>query len=135
MTFWLPDVAASINALLAKGHAVTLDHLRPLLNRHAAVREYASCSRCRAHCAHPRGKVHWAGTPCPDWAPIGTNERDAGQSSCLLMVWALLRRRMQEAIIAHENSHRFDVNVLQELLGDMYAVTSVIIEPCELGWP
>ncbi|CAK0846791.1 unnamed protein product, partial [Prorocentrum cordatum] len=142
MDFWQPEMKASITKLLASEHGVTLKDLVAIVKeaRHPQsssrpVRTFARCARCRGWCSHPTGKVHWAGTPCPDWAPIGTNEGADGQSSCLLAIWAALRLVLQEVVVLHENSHRFDVEILRQLLGKTYIIFSHVVEPPEFGWP
>eukprot|EP00969_Alexandrium_andersonii_P226871 10018602-Alexandrium_andersonii.AAC.1 len=41
----------------------------------------------------------------------------------------------QEPYIIHENVERFNIEVLRDLLGDLYEVQTAVLTPSTLGWP
>lgn len=80
-------------------------------------------------------KAHFAGTPCVDWSPFGAQSRSNGSTMTVFAAWAALRILLEEVIIVHENSSRFDVNVLEKVFGNNYIINSTIFCPTSLGWP
>lgn len=79
--------------------------------------------------------VHVAGTPCVDFSLRGNQMQELGPAFLVFLCWCAHRREQQEAVIVQENVTAFPVQLLIDLLGDIYDIQSACINPASLGFP
>lgn len=78
--------------------------------------------------------LHLAGTSCVAHSAMGAMDREQAISYAHFLVWAGLRRRLQEPIVVQECVDSFPREELIELL-DMYDWTFSIMSPHQHGVP
>ena len=111
--------------------------LRQVLTQQGGVGRHGQCVVCSKLCMYRSATIHVAGTPCVDWSgmPGAKRQGEVGSAAVPFFVWVAMRLLIQEAIIIHENVPKFDVRILQYLLGDMYMIMSVILNLVLFGFP
>ena len=114
---------------------MSFDKLRDLLIKGAQrlFTDAAYCVRCRKYCKVWASDLHVAGTPCVAWSSFGTHAAASGPTVLAFMVWILMRRRLQEPAVLHENVPDFEAQLLQDLLGDLYVVSSCVVSAAKRG--
>ena len=121
MREWAPHMTfAKLRDLLFKGENVMFT-------------DKAYCIRCRKYCQVHRSSVQVAGTSCVAWSSFGTHAQASGPTVLSFMVWILMRRRLQEPAVLHENVPDFEPELLVDLLGDLYIVSSCVVSAAGLG--
>eukprot|EP00974_Lingulodinium_polyedra_P003952 371600-Lingulodinium_polyedra.AAC.1 len=133
--FFIPSVRATISKLKEKGEIINLENLLPLIQSKRAVCSEAFCIQHSRICPTRPSKVHFAGTPCVDWSPMGPQTRSSGATITTFAAWAAIRTLQEEVIIVHENSSRFDVGLLELIFGNRYTIHTTLCCPTSLGWP
>jgi hypothetical protein len=98
------------------------------------VKTTAWCLLCEKHCLLESTAVHRAGSPCGDHSSYGGQERFSGRRAKCFYTWVALMRKLRPKIIFHENVVQFGAGEMQELLGDLYVVTRVVMSVEEQGW-
>ena len=135
-TFYSPEVRKAIEDLKCRQKAtISLEDMRPLIFSGKAVQLHSHCLKCRKMCRIRSSSIHVAGPPCIDYAPMGLCGREAGVATTVFVAWCCLRKKMQEPIIVHENSSRFNASVLHDIFDDDYIILSSLIDPVIFGWP
>ena len=66
---------------------------------------------------------------------MGAQQQEDGSTAVFLICWIALRLLVQEPLIIHENVEQFKPELLQEHMGHVYAVQSVVVDAYDLGWP
>jgi hypothetical protein len=66
--------------------------------------------------------VHWAGSVCKDFSAMGLRLGMHGPFSILFLTWLFERRARREILVFHECTAQFPVEMLIQLLGDLYEV-------------
>ena len=79
--------------------------------------------------------VHVAGTPCVDFSVRGSTLGEQGDAFLCFLCWAAGRRYHQESIVIQENVKGFPQRLLIDLLGDIYDIQAVVINPSNHGFP
>ena len=92
------------------------------------------CRKHRGCCTPQRAMLHVGGTPCIAWSQFGGRAGVCNNVSSLpFMVWIAQRLVYQEDAVLHENVARFDVALLNDLLGEYYVISSVVFDANRLG--
>ena len=86
-------------------------------------------------CQAKEADLHVAGTPCVDFSSRGSRQGLAGKTSAALIAWIGQRLRIQEAFIIQENVPSFPTDILQKVLGQVYFIDVVVLDPHAFGWP
>ena len=79
--------------------------------------------------------AHVAGTPCVDFSSRGNRQGLTGKSCAALLAWMGQRLRIQETFVIQENVTSFPTDVLQRVLGKVYFIDVVLLDPNSFGWP
>ncbi len=79
--------------------------------------------------------LHIAGTPCVDFSLRGNQLQELGPAFIVFLCWCAHRREQQEAVVVQENVTGFPIQLLIDLLGDIYDIQSACINPATLGFP
>ena len=79
--------------------------------------------------------IHIAGTPCTDFSLRGSQDGADGVTIVYLYAWAAQRRDLQEEYVVQENVVQFEIELLDDLLGDLYHIDAVVTDPTSTGWP
>jgi site-specific DNA-cytosine methylase len=125
--FLTPWAKGKIQQLTDVGQPLTMDTLWFIVaNPHRSVTPVGKCSVCNSKCAYHAGSIHWAGTPCVDFSPMGKGQGCEGGAILCFMSWAALMLLLLPPMIVHENSHRFLVDVLHRIFGKYYNIDSSI---------
>ncbi len=85
-------------------------------------------------CKTPRPIVDFSGSPCQPWSRIGKRQGRRSPLQILFMVFCLWVRATKPLILVHENVIGFDVGMLKELLGDLYAMDMLDVSPAHAGF-
>ncbi|CAK0790292.1 unnamed protein product [Prorocentrum cordatum] len=109
--------------------------LAPLVTTNLSVTPTARCLRHGKSCRMQATKVHFAGTPCPDWSDAGSHRGTASVSMIHFLAWVGLCRLLQHPVIVQENVEKFPVSLLQELLGDLYRIETTVEDSEHYGFP
>jgi len=119
----------------------TYDDLLKMAMRPTFVQKSANCvlHPC-CECETERADVHVAGSPCVDFTLFNNDAMELqGPMLAVFMAWISQRRRLQEPFILHENVvgiHTSSTTTpIEQGLGDMYVVQTVIMDAFELGHP
>jgi hypothetical protein len=84
-------------------------------------------SRCAVYppkqlAQEPVMTLHWAGSVCKDFSAMGLRLGMHGPYSILFITWAFERRARREVLVFHECTAQFPVEMLIQVLGDLYEV-------------
>ena len=103
--------------------------------RAAGMTEREPClTHAGASCSRPRTEIEVSGPPCQPWSKVG---KCAGRSSHLMwlvLVWIAQLRAARPLLVVHENVHGFDIQVLTEMLSDLYDVVCLKVAPHHVGF-
>lgn len=133
----LPTIQKAIGAAKSStaGQPTLFDLLR-VLNQPGALVRQARCNACspQCSCSVRSTSVVIAGVPCVNFTPLGDRQELTGHS---MLSWAVffaqLRQLKDEACIL-ECSDRLHEDVVQNAIGDMYAILSLTCCASSLGW-
>ena len=70
-----------------------------------------------------------------DFSAMGLQRQERGPTMLVFVLWIMGIRAQLPLLIVFENVRRFPLRLLISLLGDVYAVDSVILEATALGSP
>jgi hypothetical protein len=115
------------------GSEWSAEHLRHTIP-FSDVKTTAWCLLCERYCKLESTAVHRAGSPCGDHSSYGGQERFSGKRAKCFYTWVALMRKLRPKIIFHENVVQFGAAEMQELLGDLYVVTRIVMSAEEQGW-
>ena len=76
-----------------------------------------------------------AGSTCVDDSPFGSRRGMSGKAAKAFLCWVYEMRSQRPDLILHECSHLFNVDLLHDLLGDLYHVMQTKLSPADLGFP
>lgn len=97
----------------------------------------AQAGKCYQHnsldCPTPRSKGDLSGTPCQCWSTFGLRKTTSSHLIILLLVWALWVRWAKPLFLVHENVRGFEPTFLEWLLGDMYDMVTLRVDPSHMG--
>ena len=134
--FFRREVKEVLDRVVTAGGKLTYEVLKPVIMSGKAVHPFAYCIRHQKICQHRVGRLHVAGTPCVSFSSTRPGgEAEDGNTMIRFAAWVSLRRLLQEALIGHENVVGFPLWVLTDLLGDIYDVDEVSLDPDRFGWP
>eukprot|EP00971_Amphidinium_carterae_P039675 779384-Amphidinium_carterae.1 len=105
----------------------------------------AYCYSCQKRCCtHPsslerssRRYIHFAGSPCQAWSSLGKQSGWLHPNAISFLVWLrdVTYEEWAPDVIVHENTVRFDSDVLQLLCGATYEARDMEFAPTHLGLP
>jgi len=133
-SFFKPELADLLEYLKTHPES-TVPLLGPLVMTGLTVKTCGACLRHGGTCPANSAKVHFAGTPCPDWSSCGQHKGAGGRTMVHFVAWVALRRALQEPIVIQENVKGFPTDLMCEYLGDTYDITSVILDSESYGFP
>ena len=102
---------------------------------YARIKKKLWCVRKGAWCKLPYSDLHRAGSPCVEFSSMGKGLRFAGRTAKVFYVWIAMCRTLKFKIILHENVDRMGDAELKELVGDLYIIIRIVVDPPEQGWP
>ena len=80
--------------------------------------------------------VIWSGgNRCLDWSSFGRQEGWSGKDTTPFLAWLYSMKKIQPDIWIQECTPRFDMTLLEEVLGADYIIQQRCITPQNLGWP
>lgn len=100
----------------------------------APVRASSQCYQCGVTCPCGPVQVTVSGSPCQDWSSAGNMLGLGGKRAHVLLAWIRWHIVWEPPLIIHENVTRFDLQVLESRLGEVYWVYSVVCNPGDVGW-
>ena len=103
-----------------------------------AIVDRAYCHVCNNWCAWPHADdIHAAGSPCTDFSgmPGAKQGGTMGPSSLALMVWARMVLITSPSVVIHENVPEFEESILHWFFGDVFVITTCILDLCLLAFP
>ena len=125
-----------IDQLKDRGQPLTVESLHFIYeNPRLSVSRRSLCSKCDRHCEYDPGSIHWAGTPCVDFSPMGSQKGGEGKSALCFATWCALMLLCLPPLIIHENSHRFLVEILIRIFHKFYVIESFIVCASSYGNP
>ena len=129
----LPDVDDELRK------SSTLDyHRAKAIVMQSRVLGHAHCATHGSQRPVSRIEVNVSGSPCTPRSKsraVGPCGARRGNKDILLsLAWCRIIREDRPGIVIHENVRGFDVNVLEELLGDVYDITAGDVSPQDLGF-
>lgn len=77
--------------------------------------------------------LHIAGTSCVAFAANGSQKGVRDASILPFLAWVAQRLLLQEPLILHENSPRFQVQLLHRFLGHLYHIDDTNVESLKYG--
>lgn len=99
----------------------------------------AWCVRHKKYCKRwpKEGQLHVeiAGTTCVGLSRMGNCWMWLDDATIPCLVWAAAIRSIQPTLVVHECVPQFKVEVLAELLGPAFSISSVVFSPVDLGIP
>ena len=103
--------------------------------RGVRVAPTAQCSKHGAWCPVPRADVDVSGSPCQPWCSA-TRGRRRGRHpfAHLILAWSAIMRRDRPPLAIHENVVGFRIGLLLQLLGDLYHIEQLNVEPTHAGF-
>jgi hypothetical protein len=134
--FWEPG-AAKVLDIASASSKLNFETMLPFIKRaEETIKRSAACRHHPGHlCVFRKASCHIAGTPCVDWSWMGPRTGSEGRTIRAFGAWCAQRRLVQEAIVGMECSDRFDADLLERALGDIYVVNHGKVDPVSLGWP
>ena len=137
--FWDRRITTTMKNLMHDA-TKTLKVLQPVManalktGNSATVRK-AHCLRHNRVCFAPTADLHIAGTPCPAFSTIGKGLKTADPTIVPTCAWICMRLNIEEKVWIQENVPGFPLQLLEQLLGSLYWISSVLIQNTDLGWP
>lgn len=101
----------------------------------SAITACAPCLVCGDDCVYGTADMNVSGPPCTDWSTQGLRDGAWGATWLATCVYFMQRRQCREKALVHENVPPFMVSILQDMLGDLYIVQTLILCPSVYGWP
>ena len=99
---------------------------------------HARCATHGGQCSVSRTEVNVSGSSRKPWSKARAVEagraRRQHKDVLLLLSWCRIIREDKPEIVIHENVRGFDAKILEELLGDMYDITTGDVSPQDLGF-
>ena len=89
--------------------------------------------KCFQQCGRP--DVDISGSPCQAWASLGKREGDRSHLTILFLVWAQWVRAACPLVLIHENVRGFRIDLFETVLGDLYEIVSLAVEPSHVAFP
>ena len=101
----------------------------------AQVSPTASCWMHGASCRVPVADVDVSGSPCQPWSSATQGVRgERHRFAHLIVAWSALMRSDRPALAIHENVVGLRIEMLRRLLGDLYDVQQLGVEPAHAGF-
>ena len=101
------------------------------------VSSHAQCATHGCLCKVEHVDIDISGSSCKPWsrARVARNgERRSHTDVILLLAWCRVIREDRPMIAIHENVRGFDVSLLVDLLGDLYKIVTLAVEPKDVGF-
>ena len=114
-------------------HASTFEEKCSLVAKSDFSMNGMECDIHGARCHFPEVHGEIAGSPCTPWSRIGSRLGKRHKLIHLLIIWCYWLRARLTPWAIHENVFGFDVDILHRLLGDLYAITVLRINPATYG--
>ena len=115
------------------GKPATLASLLPLIHSKEAVQLTAECAKAKCVQTIKTTDVHVAGISCRPFAPCGAQEGTASWEMSALGAWGGLMVKLEPKTIMVEQSHRFQVVILQSIFGSRYVWQVMILNGTDFG--
>lgn len=124
----------------ALGHEpwdMTFQQLETSLSLHASrcIRTAAHCIRHGKACQSCSASIHIGGSPCTDWSPQGSRQKECGKTLACTMAWIGQRLVLEDCVWFNENVPAFQAIRMLALLKKKYLIESVVLDAFALGWP
>jgi len=129
---FLPE---ALQVLKSEAHRMELDDLSAIFSRQNSVLDTGFCWRHKQRCTCRRATVHVAGPPCPAFSSLGKHQGAVGPLLLPLMIWTAHRALIEEDFILHENVPGFPVQLLIDMLGSKYSISTQLVQVADLGQP
>ena len=101
----------------------------------ADVKLLAHCVECGKTCHLQRADEHEGSSVCKDFSTQGAKRGMAGPYAKFFFIWIAMRRKLKEKRVTHENVNGFPLNEMEALLGDLYIIIELRVNPSMEGWP
>jgi hypothetical protein len=131
--FFSPHLTEIICELYKKP-SFALEVLAPLILNRSAMRRKAWCARHQQNCYLRASKRHSAGSSCTAHSRQGKQLALADRNVVHLLAWIGLRVEVQEQELDLENVDAFPTAVLDRMLGHLYHIEPVQLDPRMFGW-
>ena len=106
-----------------------------LLSRSGRLALGAPCVTHDACCACPQIDSAVAGSPCIAWSRSGKRAGRKHPITGVLLAWCVWVLFAKPKVALHENVIGFDVQILEEMLGEYYFIQHVRAAPSHMGFP
>lgn len=133
--FYRPELQETVLPQLMKKPGVAVQTLTPLILSGRAVVTSGNCLYHGKVCPMRTCQRHCAGTSCKPFSKRGTQLGTSDIDMISTLCWYALRRALQESDISQENVVDFPVSLANQLLGDLYFIDSIKLDPSSLGMP
>ena len=94
--------------------------------------EGSSCKVHGADCSFGHVDIDVSGSPCQPWSTIGKRKGRLDHRTALIFAWLAWLRHARPRAAIHENVVGFDVKVLEEFVGDMYFIRTILMSPSDM---
>ena len=128
--FFVDELADTIKYLL-KNPGLAMTILAPLVKKGKAMK----ARRHNQECTLKTATGHLAGTPCVAFSARGKELGECDKTIVAFLAWCGLRRLLEEPVVVQENVEAFPIDLVEEMLADLYSLESVVVSPLQLGWP
>ena len=118
-----------------KGIYLNLRDMIPAFRTGHLTRRNAFCYVHQRSCCLTPSKVMQSGTPCVGHSSIGLREEEDDVSTVAFMAWVSIVNDLEYPIVVHENVEQFPAELLDELLGCKYHITTAVLDATSYGYP
>jgi site-specific DNA-cytosine methylase len=87
-----------------------------------------------ARCHVTQADVDVSGSPCNSWSSEGVRAQHDSPWVAATLAWCVWVRHALLRLAIHENVMGFDVELLREMLGDLYDIFTLTVRPCHAGF-
>ena len=102
--------------------------------RRMHLSSHAFCIGHGCLCKLPMASVDVTGTPCRDWSPVGNRAGPQGPDWCVMLAWCQVMLCLAVPVIVHENVPQFWPQLLHDIFGHAYHVTSMVVDCADAGF-
>lgn len=133
--FYREELRQTLIPQLQQKPNTAIQALTPLILSGRAVTTVGQCLHHQRKCPLRTCTRHVAGTSCKPFSKRGTQLGTNDSDMIPTLAWFALRRSLQEPDICQENVPDFPVGLAQSLLGDLYWIDVIKLNPGVYGTP